>query len=896
MKCQDCDFDFDLHSNAGFLILRWFYGQKNEKSDFLFFEKNILMSQDLFQQEEKHERVQQHPIEKEITQSYIDYAMSVIVSRALPDTRDGFKPVLRRILFGMYQMNNFYNQKHKKSARIVWDVMWKYHPHGDSSIYEAMVRLAQPWSLRYPLVDGQGNFGSIDGDGAAAMRYTEARLTKIAEEMLEDIDQDTVDWRDNFDGSLKEPVMLPTKFPNHLCNGTMGIAVGMATNMAPHNLTEILDASLLLLHKEGKPQTIWFDQDGKEIIEKTQVSIEEIMQIVKGPDFPTGGMIFDSNNILEVYKKWKWWIVVRGKTHDEVYEWAHVIVIDEIPYLVNKASLVAKIGELVVDKKVEGINDIRDESNRDRIRIAIYLKKWVDPDAILMQIYKFTDLQTNFNLNNVSLVEGGSQPRLLNIKDLLMEFVDFRRNVVYRRSIFQLNKAKDRLHILEGLKKAIDIIDEVIDTIKKSESKADARTNLMEKFWFTEKQAEYILLMRLQSLVGLEIQKIAEEIDAKIRLIEYLEGIISDPQKLDEVLAQEFEYMKEKYGDERRTELSNDLSVYNISGSLKELQKAADKVKEDVICWIGNDYSLRILYQTRIQNIPEETLDLIYTHNQDQLVIITDRGELVVQRIKDLGSLTMAKPALNLNEHFGLKWKIVFAKTLHFHYDYLVFLTNQNSIKKTKKELVLSFKKFPTTIMGLQPGEKILKVLPVNDGENIGVISQQGSMLLFKSDDIRPMGKTAGGVKAIELQEGDQVANMFLHNGEPFILIYWDKNWKLLSLEDLKIWKRAKKGQIVSTSDDILVGGIGIVEWAIRIRFEDWSLKTLHSNDISLDEPETPLYKMVDKKIDIVYRPREEKTENMKYKEEKKKVEKMESGLFEVDEIAETEADKVWEE
>ena len=539
------------------MILEW----KERKIRFFYFLKSIVMSQDLFQQEEKHERVQQHPIEKEITQSYIDYAMSVIVSRALPDTRDGFKPVLRRILFGMYQMNNFYNQKHKKSARIVWDVMWKYHPHGDSSIYEAMVRLAQPWSLRYPLVDGQGNFGSIDGDGAAAMRYTEARLTKIAEEMLEDIDQDTVDWRDNFDGSLKEPVMLPTKFPNHLCNGTMGIAVGMATNMAPHNLTEILDASLLLLHKEGKSQTIWFDQDGKEIIEKTQVSIDEIMQIVKGPDFPTGGMIFDSNNILEVYKKWKWWIVVRGKTHDEVYEWAHVIVIDEIPYLVNKASLVAKIGELVVDKKVEGINDIRDESNRDRIRIAIYLKKWVDPDAILMQIYKFTDLQTNFNLNNVSLVEGGSQPRLLNIKDLLMEFVEFRRNVVYRRSVFQLNKAKDRLHILEGLKKAIDIIDEVIDTIKKSESKADARTNLMEKFWFTEKQAEYILLMRLQSLVGLEIQKIAEEIDAKIRLIEYLEGIISDPQKLDEVLAQEFEYMKEKYGDERRTELSNDLSV-----------------------------------------------------------------------------------------------------------------------------------------------------------------------------------------------------------------------------------------------------------------------------------------------------------------------------------------------
>ena len=830
----------------------------------------------------RHEKINHHPIEKEITQSYIDYAMSVIVARALPDTRDGFKPVLRRILYGMYENNNFYNQKHKKSARIVGDVMGKYHPHGDSSIYEAMVRLAQPWSMRYPLIDGQGNFGSIDGDGAAAMRYTEARLTKIAEEMLADLEQDTVDWRDNFDGSLKEPVMLATKFPNHLCNGTMGIAVGMATNMAPHNLNEVLDASLLLLQKEGKSDVIAYDESGAEIRKPYSVSIEEIMQIIKGPDFPTGGMIFDSNNILEVYKKGKWGIIVRGKTHQEVYEGAHVIVIDEIPYLVNKSSLVSKIGELVVDKKIEGINDIRDESNRDRIRIAIYLKKGVDPEAILMQIYKFTDLQTNFNLNNVSLIEWGTQPRLLNIKDLLMEFVTFRREVVYRRSVFQLNKAKDRLHILEGLKKAIDIIDEVIDTIKNSESKNDARQNLMDKFGFSEKQAEYILLMRLQSLVGLEIQKISDEIDEKIRVIEYLEAIISDPEKLDQVVAEEFDYMKKKHGDERRTELSNDLSVYNISGSLKEFQKAADRLKEDVICWIGNDFSLRVLYQTRIQNIPDETLDLIYTHNQDQLVVITDQGELVVQRLKDFGQFTMAKQSLDIKQHFGLKGKIVFAKTLHFHYDYLVFLTNQNSIKKIKKELVLSFKKFPTTIMGLEKGEKILKVLPVSDWENVGVLSQQGRMLLFKSDEIRPMGKTAGGVKAIELQEWDQVANMFLHTDEPFILIYSDKNGKLLSLEDLKLRKRARKGQVVMTGNEKLEGGISIIEGAVRIRFSDGSLKTLHSNDISLDEPETPLYKMVDQKIDVVYRPWEEKSENLKYKEEKKKAEKSEWGLFDM--------------
>lgn len=832
----------------------------------------------------RHEKINHHPIEKEITQSYIDYAMSVIVARALPDTRDGFKPVLRRILYGMYENNNFFNQKHKKSARIVGDVMGKYHPHGDSSIYEAMVRLAQPWSMRYPLIDGQGNFGSIDGDGAAAMRYTEARLTKIAEEMLADLEQDTVDWRDNFDGSLKEPVMLATKFPNHLCNGTMGIAVGMATNMAPHNLNEVLDASLLLLQKEGKSDVIAYDESGAEIRKPYSVSIEEIMQIIKGPDFPTGGMIFDSNNILEVYKKGKWGIIVRGKTHQEVYEGAHVIVIDEIPYLVNKSSLVSKIGELVVDKKIEGINDIRDESNRDRIRIAIYLKKGVDPEAILMQIYKFTDLQTNFNLNNVSLIEWGTQPRLLNIKDLLMEFVTFRREVVYRRSVFQLNKAKDRLHILEGLKKAIDIIDEVIDTIKNSESKNDARQNLMDKFGFSEKQAEYILLMRLQSLVGLEIQKISDEIDEKIRVIEYLEAIISDPEKLDQVVAEEFDYMKKKHGDERRTELSNDLSVYNISGSLKEFQKAADRLKEDVICWIGNDFSLRVLYQTRIQNIPDETLDLIYTHNQDQLVVITDQGELVVQRLKDFGQFTMAKQSLDIKQHFGLKGKIVFAKTLHFHYDYLVFLTNQNSIKKIKKELVLSFKKFPTTIMGLEKGEKILKVLPVSDWENVGVLSQQGRMLLFKSDEIRPMGKTAGGVKAIELQEWDQVANMFLHTDEPFILIYSDKNGKLLSLEDLKLRKRARKGQVVMTGNEKLEWGISIIEGAVRIRFSDGSLKTLHSNDISLDEPETPLYKMVDQKIDVVYRPWEEKSENLKYKEEKKKSEKVNGGLFDLGE------------
>ncbi|HRU50482.1 MAG TPA: DNA gyrase subunit A, partial [Candidatus Absconditabacterales bacterium] len=605
-------------------------------------------------------KVVPYPLEKDLTQSYIDYAMSVIISRALPDTRDGCKPVIRRILYGMYDMKMFYNTKHKKSARIVGDVMGKYHPHGDSSIYEAMVRLAQPWSMRYPLVDGQGNFGSMDGDGAAAMRYTEARLTKIAEEMIIDIEQDTVDRRDNFDGSLKEPVMLPTKFPNHLCNGTMGIAVGMATNLAPHNLNEVIDACLLLIQKEGKEIEVPLSSlintenieskdltlqelneniagenfetlENTEAVESTEtenidpnatqiinysVSIDEIMEIVKGPDFPTGGYIFDPSRIKEVYSKGRGGIVCRGKHEIEEIKSGKNIVITEIPYMVNKSTLVSKIGELVVDKKIDGIVDIRDESNRDRIRVVLQLRKGIDPDQILIQLYKTTDLQSNFNVNNVSLIENGLQPRTLNIKELLMEFVTFRRTVVYRRSNYQLDKAKDRLHILEGLKKAIDIIDEVIETIKKSATKQEAKDNLIAKFDFSEQQAEYILLMRLQSLVGLEIQKISDEIDEKIKLIEYLESIINNSEKLDEVVVEELNYMKDKYGDKRRTEVSNDLSVYNVGNSLKAYRDAADKIKEDVILRIGNDYHVRVLYQSRIVAIPEETLELVYTNNQ----------------------------------------------------------------------------------------------------------------------------------------------------------------------------------------------------------------------------------------------------------------------------------------
>lgn len=793
-------------------------------------------------------------VEEEITQSYIEYAMSVIVQRALPDVRDGCKPVIRRILFAMYMMKLFANTKHKKSARIVGEVLGKYHPHGDTAVYDAMVRLAQPFSLRYPLVDGQGNFGSIDGDGAAAQRYTEAKLTKIAEEMMQDIMMDTVDRRDNYDGTEQEPIMLSTRFPNHLCNGTMGIAVGMATNMPPHNLTEVINASLLLLTKP-------------------EADIDEIMTIIKGPDLPLGGIIFDSNNIREVYKTGKGGIVCRGRTHIEQNKKHQVIVIDDIPYLVNKAKLVEKIGELVVDKKIDGITNIIDESNKDRIRVTIHLKTDADAERILIQLYKMTDLQSNINLNNVSLIDKGRQPRLLNVKDLLQEFVDFRRHVVHRRSVYQLNKAKDRLHILEWLKKAIDIIDAVIETIKSSATKADAKAALMEKFEFSDVQAEYILQMRLQSLVWLEIQKIIDEIEEKKKLIEYLEWIINDPAKRDEVVSSELEDIRTRYGDERRTEVVEDTSVYNLSKSLADLRDAADRVKEDVICLIHNDYKMKVLYQSRVQNIPEETLELIYTHNQKELIVISEKGELVVERLKDIGHHTTSGNPTDLKKHNKFDGNVVYARPLMRDVPYLVMLTNHNNIKKIETDLVLWFKKFPTTIMRLAPGEKIVKVIAVTDNDHIGIVTQQGWTLIFDQGDVRPMGKTAGGVRAIELQEKDKVASMFLYRDEPFVMIYSQTDAKVLDVDDLKIWTRARRGQQVALlkNKQKLHGGIALQEGSVRVHLSDDSFATIHSNDIYMDIPETKLKKLTDKDIQSVFRPREERNENMAYKEEKKK-------------------------
>ncbi len=799
----------------------------------------------------KKEQIILKNVEKEISQSYIDYSMSVIVSRALPDVRDWLKPVQRRILFAMDQMKIYYNTRHRKSATVVWEVLGKYHPHGDSSVYEAMVRMSQDFSLRYPLIDWQWNFWSIDGDGAAAMRYTEARLTKIAEEILRDLDLDTVEWKDNYDSSRQEPITLPTKFPNHLCNWTMWIAVWMATNMAPHNLTEVIDASLLL-------------------IQNFEATIDEIMQIVKWPDFPTGWMIFDPENIKAVYTKWKWSITVRGKAHFEEIDGAKVIVIDEIPYQVNKAGLVTKIWELVNIKKIDWITDITDESNKNKIKIVVHLRKWVNPEHILTMLYKFTELQTNFNLNNVALIDKWIQPNLLNIKDLLWEFVCYRREVVLRRSKFLLAKAQDRLHILEWLKKAIDIIDEVIATIRWSNTRAEAKEKLMADYDFSDPQSEYILMLRLQTLVWLEIQKIMDEMKEKQELIDYLTKIISDPAELDKVVVDELVYIKDEYGDKRKTQVSEDVSIYELNSSMNDLRKFADQRKENVILQISNNYETKVLYQTRLNAIPDDTYALNYTNNQDRLIVISENWELVVQRLKDLWSHNSKWPSFDFQKNFNLNGNIIFSNTISADYDYIVMLTNKNNIKKIWKDLIESFKKFPTVIMNLEKWEKILCSLQVKEWDNIWILTKNWMLLLFQEKNIRPSGKTAGWVKAISLDQNDAVANMFLLKDEMFIFVYSETSGKLIAVEDCKIMKRAQIWLIATKLKDgeIVKWWLAIDEWAISILLKSGQVLNLHSNDIRLKDRLTKLEEISPSPIDRIYTPWSEKVKKRENNED----------------------------
>jgi len=511
-------------------------------------------------------------IKDEMESCYLNYAMSVIVSRALPDIRDGLKPVHRRILYAMFENGLRWNAKYRKSAKVVWDVLWKYHPHGDSSVYEAMVRMAQDFSMRYPLVDGQWNFWSMDWDSAASMRYTEARMTKLAEFMLSDIEKDTVDFKDNYDSTESEPTVLPNRLPNLLMNWVMGIAVGMATNIPPHNLNELLEAIEYLLKVENKEE----------------VTVEKLMDFVKGPDFPTGWIVYDKEALLNAYSTGRWSVIVRWIADiEENSRWRSIIHIKELPYGLNKASLVEKIADLVRDKKVVWISEIRDESNKDWVRVIIELKKDSFPKKILNQLYKFTPLQTSFGFNTIWLWESWKQPKLFNLKELLESFIDHRKDVVNRRTLYELKIAKARAHILEWLKKALDHIDEIIKTIKASQTREEAKQNLISKFELSNKQADAILEMKLQKLAGLERKKIENELAEKLLLIADLEDILSKPERVVEIILEELNYIKETFWDERRTRVNNS-KVWEFS--------AKDTIpNEDVVIVFSKNYYIKRL-------------------------------------------------------------------------------------------------------------------------------------------------------------------------------------------------------------------------------------------------------------------------------------------------------------
>ena len=776
---------------------------------------------------QENENIILHPIEEEMKQSYIDYAMSVIVSRALPDVRDGLKPVQRRILYAMYDMKLTHNAKYRKSAAVVGEVLWKYHPHGDSSVYEAMVRMAQDFSLRYPLIDWQGNFWSIDWDSAASMRYTEARLTKLAEEMLADIDKDTVDWADNYDNSRKEPMFLPTKFPALLCNWTMWIAVWMATNMPPHNLQEVCDALIKL-------------------IENPQTTHEEIMEIIKWPDFPTWWIIFDKEKISEVYRTWRWSIVVRWKVHIENDKW-NKIIIDEIPYQVNKSNLVAKIWQLAWEWKIQWIRWIVDESNKWKIRITIDLKPWVDPQAVLIKLYKLTELQTTFPVNNIVLIENWLQPNLLWIRDLLLEFIKFRQNVVYRRSVFLLNKAKARLHILEWLQKAIDIIDEVIATIRSSKTREQAKQSLIEKFEFTPEQAEYILMLRLQTLVGLEIEKILKEIDEKKLDIEYLTWLVSDENKLNAVIIDEIEYIKTEYADSRRTEVLDDPSVYNLDKAMRDLKKNEDFLKEDVIVRRSVDDKIKVIYQTRISALPEDTYKVYNTNNQERIFIVWENWYFINPRIKDLPSGNIKSQPIDFEKLLNFKDNVVYLDITENIWDYLILVTNKNSIKKISKEILLKMRKWGN-IMKLQPWEKIIKVLSVNENDIIWLVTKNWLGILYNSNDIRPMWKTAWWVTAMMLEENDEIATAFNFYDGMYISLFsnlW--NWKSILSEEVKIKRRWRAWNVWTYlwENEKIVWAINKDEWDIKLLLEDWQIRTIDVDKVPL----LGLYKKMEKVV-----------------------------------------------
>ena len=770
-------------------------------------------------------------IEDEMKSAYIDYSMSVIVSRALPDVRDGLKPVHRRVLFGMNEMGVRSNSSYKKSARIVGDVMGKYHPHGDSSVYDTMVRMAQEWSLRYLLVDGQGNFGSVDGDSPAAMRYTEARMKKISEELLSDIDKETVDFQLNFDDTIMEPTVLPTRVPTLLVNGASGIAVGMATNMPPHNLSEVIDGTITY-------------------IENNEIDIEELIQIIKAPDFPTGGTIYGYDGVKEAFLTGKGRVVLRGKAIIENVKERECIVVTEIPYMVNKADMIRKTAELINDGKIEGISTIRDESDRKGMRIVYVLKRDAIPNIVLNKLYKFTQLQSSFSVNNVALVNG--RPQLLNLKELIHYFVEHRHDVVVRRITFELKKAEQRAHILEGLIIASDNIDAVIELIKKSSNADEAREKLEKKYKLSEIQAKAIIEMRLRQLTGLEQNKLREEYDELLKTIKGYKKLLDSKSMRMDLIKNELLEIKEKYGDERRSVIEyaggdfriediipNEKVVITISHAGYIKRTPLTEYKTQHRGGVGQKAT-----KTRDEDFLE---DLFVGTNHQYMLFFTQKGKCFWMRVYEIpeGSKNSKGRAIqnliNIEQDDKVKAFICTQDLKDEDYinsHYVIMATKMGQVKKTSLEQYSRPRSNGINAITVKDGDELLEAKLTNGNSQIMLAVKSGKAIRFEEGKTRPMGRNASGVRGIRLKDKkDEVVGMISVNDmDANILVVSENGYgKRSSLEDYRLTNRGGKGvktisitektgklvtlKSVSDSDDLMI--INKSGIAIRMQVED---------------------------------------------------------------------------
>jgi len=767
---------------------------------------------------QKGERIIKVNIENQMKAAYIDYSMSVIVSRALPDVRDGLKPVHRRVLFGMLDLGVFSNRPYKKSARIVGEVLGKYHPHGDTSVYDAMVRMAQHWSLRYPLVDGQGNFGSMDGDSPAAMRYTEARLRKIAEEMLADINKDTVDFQLNFDDSLEEPTVLPAKIPNLLVNGASGIAVGMATNMPPHNLSEVIDGTIAY-------------------IDNREITIPELMKFIKGPDFPTGGIIYGYDGVKSAFETGRGRIIVRGEAKIEDEDSGKTrIIVTSIPYQVNKADMIKRTADLVNDKKIEGISDIRDESDKEGLRIVYDLKRDAMPNVILNKLYQFTQLQSSFSVNNIALVKG--RPMMLNLKDLIRHYVEHRHEVLIRKTKYELDEAEKKAHVLEGLIKALDHLDEVIALIRASRTPEEARNGLMGQFELSEIQARAILDMRLQKLTGLEQEKLKEEYEELLKLIASLKEILENEEIRMNIIKEELLEIKEKYGDEARTEIEYTSKDFSITDTIPD---------EDVLITISHlGYIKRTpLVEYRRQNRGgvgakgsttrgEDFLEhLFIATNHNYLLFFTENGKCYWLRVYEIpeGTKTSKGRAMQnlINIEPGDKVKaFINVKDLtdkdYVENNFIVLCTSKGTIKKTSLEAYSRPRQNGIIAVNIKEGDTLLEAKLTDGASEILMALRSGRAIRFNEKTVRPMGRNASGVRGIRLSgKKDEVIGMICmqDNSQDVLVVSESGYGKRSALDDYRITNRGGKGvktinitpktgdliaiKAVSDSDDLMI-------------------------------------------------------------------------------------------